>query len=448
MKIFFSGVGGSGVSAIAGFMAGLGNKVTGSDRLFDRDPNHPLAAKLIAGGVSIVPQDGLGPDASFDLAVFSTAVEKDNPDFIAAAKLNIPVKSRPEYLAEIVGRFDTVAVAGTSGKSTTSGMLAFLMDRLGMSPNFIGGGRVKQFAAPSNPGNYLTGDSRILVIEACESDGSIVDYRPAHSIISNLDLDHHSVAETSAMFERLAENTSGTVVTGGDDLNLAACRISGRVGFSIRNNSRYQAREIDFLKFETLFSVNGQRFRLSMPGRHNLYNALACIAMLTEMGARADLIAGALPEFSGLERRFDIHLNNGTRLVVDDYAHNPHKIASLMAAVQAISRRVCYIFQPHGFGPTRMMKDGYIKVFSEGLGEDDRLIVLPIYDAGGTAVRDIASSDIAGPVAASGKSAHAAADRNDVCSLAGDYEVYVVFGARDDSLAQLTEEIAERLRNY
>jgi UDP-N-acetylmuramate--alanine ligase len=446
MKLFFSGIGGSGVSAIAGFMADKGHAVYGSDRLFDRDPENSICRALKAKGISIVPQDGSGPDRTFDTVVFSTAVERNNPDFARAEELAIPLRTRPEYLAGIVSRFRTVAVAGTSGKSTVSGMLAFLMRELGMAPNFIGGGRVKQFKTPQNPGNYAAGESDLLVIEACESDGTIVNYRPAWSIISNLDLDHHSIEETASMFETLSRNTSGFVVTGADDRNLAAFGIRSAVNFSIDGESEYQAKDISYRPFNTFFSVRGQRFELALPGRHNLYNALACICLLSEMGTNLKEIAGLLPRFSGIERRFDVHLNDGKHLVVDDYAHNPHKISHLMETMRGICERVCYIFQPHGYGPTRMMKEGYIETFSANLRHSDRLILLPIYYAGGTAEKDISISDIAGPVASFGKSAIVAGDRNEIFGLTDHWDCCVVFGARDDSLSDLAEEIAKRLK--
>ena len=188
MKIFFSGIGGSGVSAIAGFMAEKGNSVSGSDRMFDINPGHSLCRHLRSNGITIFPQDGSGIDRSFDIAVFSTAVERENPEFRKARETGVRIETRPEYLVDIVSGFRTIAVAGTSGKSTVSGMLAFLMQRLGMSPNFIGGGKVKQFRTVKNPGNYAAGNSNLLVAEACESDGTIVNYMPAYSIISNLDL--------------------------------------------------------------------------------------------------------------------------------------------------------------------------------------------------------------------------------------------------------------------
>ncbi len=445
MKIFFSGIGGSGVSAIAGFMADRGHAVCGSDRLFDREPGNGICRRLKSKGIVIAPQDGSGLDKTFDAAVFSTAVEKDNPDLLKAGELGIPVMTRPGYLAGIVSRFRTIAVAGTSGKSTVSGMLAFLMSRLGMGPNFIGGGRVKQFRTPDNPGNSIAGDSDLLVVEACESDGTIVHYRPSYSIISNLDLDHHSIEETASMFRTLAENTSELLITGADDKNLAACGIASTASFSIDNRSAYQAEDVDFRAFNSSFSVRGRRFELSLPGRHNLYNALACIALLSELGAGPADIAAHLPAFSGIERRFDVHLNDGRRLVVDDYAHNPHKISCLMETMRGTADRVCYIFQPHGYGPTRLMKEGYVGTFSSHLRRSDLLVLLPIYYAGGTAEKDISSRDITDRVAASGKAAATMEDREDVLRLTDEWDCFAVFGARDDSLSDFAEELAKRL---
>ncbi|MEW6418806.1 MAG: Mur ligase domain-containing protein [Nitrospirota bacterium] len=206
-KIFFSGIGGSGVSAIASFMTDRGHIVFGSDRSFDRDPDSPICKMLKAKGITIVPQDGSGIDSSFDYAVFSTAVENHQPEVIKAKELGITMKTRPQFLAEIVSDFRTIAVAGTSGKSTTSGMLAFLMDKIGLEPNFIGGGRVKQFKTNSNPGNSLVGSSNLLIVEACESDGSIIHYHPSYSIIANLNLDHNPKEKTAEMFEALSRNT-------------------------------------------------------------------------------------------------------------------------------------------------------------------------------------------------------------------------------------------------
>lgn len=449
MKIFFSGIGGSGVSAIAGFMADRGHIVSGSDRAFDKNPDHPLYKLLKSKGIYIVPQDGNGIDSSFDFSVFSTAVEHDQPEFLKAKSLGIPIKTRPEYLAEIVLDFKTIAVAGTSGKSTTSGMLAFLMQKFGLNPNFIGGGRVKQFKTGTNPGNSVAGSSDILVIEACESDGTIVNYKPEHSIILNLDLDHHSINKTAKMFKTLIRNTSDIVAVNTDDKNLKMQKIKVNpprlITFSIDEPSCYKAKNIIYKPFSTEFSLMGIKFSLSIPGKYNLYNALSCIAILSEMGMHIKDIAGVLHEFKGIERRFDIHLNNGKRLVIDDYAHNPHKISSLMQTMKNIKEKICYIFQPHGFAPTLMMKNEYIEVFVENLRNTDHLILLPIFYAGGTVSKDISSHDIADGVKAKGKSAEVVDNRNEILKRLNEWDNYVIFGARDETLSDFARGIADLL---
>lgn len=445
LHLFFSGIGGSGVSAIARFIAARGHSVSGSDRAFAAHPDHPACTALKECGIAIFPPDGSGVTDDLSSLIYSTAVEQDQPDLVRARALGIPMTPRPDYLAQIASDFRTIAVAGTSGKSTVSGMLAFLMNRLGLEPNFIGGGRVKQFRTANNPGNSLTGQSDILVMEACESDGSIVNYHPHQTILLNLDLDHHLVEETESMFETLIRHTAGSVIINRDDRNLSRLSRDRFASFSVDTPARYQAQNIELHPLSSGFTVRGIRFGLSLPGSYNICNALACIACLAEMGISLEAIAAILPEFSGIERRFDVHRNDGHFLVVDDYAHNPHKIASMMQAMQPIAPRICYVFQPHGYGPARMMKNEYISAFAENLRQDDRLVLLPIFYAGGTAQKDISSEDLAGGVRERGKSAEAVTAREQVFDRLADWNSYVIFGARDESLSTFAEEIARRL---
>lgn len=433
------------MSAIASFMVERGHLVIGSDRSFDRDSNHPLYAILKNKGITIVPHDGSGIDSSIDLAIFSTAVEDIHPEIIKARDLGIPIKTRPQYLVEIASGFRTVAVAGTSGKSTIAGMLAFVMYKLGLGPNFIGGGRVKQFKSQSNAGNSLTGNSDLLIIEACESDESITHYHPAYSIISNLDLDHNVIEKTAGMFETLSINTKYKVIVNGDDKNLNRCHLDKTVRVSIDTPSNYQAKTIEYQPFGTTFFLHNVKYNLSIPGIYNLYNALSCIALLSEMEIPLKDIAGILPSFSGLDRRFDIHLNSRKHLVVDDYAHNPHKISALMESIRRFRHRVCYIFQPHGFGPTRFMKQEYTDVFIKNLCKDDHLILLPIYDAGGTAIRDISSEDLLYAIKKAGKSVEVLHERSFLYNHLKEWDTYVILGARDETLADLAQEISKRL---
>ncbi len=445
-KLFFSGIAGSGLSALASFAADKGHAVAGSDRLFDRMPTHPFLRTMRAKGIAIAPQDGSGIDASFDCVVFSTAVEDDNPEAVKARAANIPVATRPRFLSDTISRYRAIAVAGTSGKSTTAGLLAYVMRGLGMQPNFLGGGRVKQFRDERNLGNAISGDSDLLVFEACESDGSIVDYAPCFSIFMNAELDHNPIADTVAMFAVLGEKTGEALIVNADDGNLARCHFERAVTFSLEKDAHFRAESLAHSPFSVAFRVRGVPFSLPLPGRHNAYNALACIALLATMGIRLSDIAAVMRDFAGVERRFDIHLRNGRFLVIDDYAHNPHKIAALMETVRDAGPRICYVFQPHGFGPTRFMRREYVDAFARHLRAGDSLMMLPIFYAGGTSVRDISSEDLCRDISASGKRAEALPNRQALFERIGEWDKLVIFGARDESLADFSREIAERLR--
>lgn len=444
LRIFYSGIGGSGMSALALFDSKRGHAVSGSDRAFDCDPHHPAFAPIRAQGIRLVPQDGSGIDDSLDFAVMSTAVEDDTPEVLRARELGVPIKRRPDYLAEMVSSHRAVAISGTSGKSTAAGMLAFAMERLGMGPNFLGGGRVKQFRGETNAGNCLKGASDLMVVEACESDGSIVNYRPEHTVILNLSMDHKGIEETARMFEALAANTSGRVFVNSDDERLRGVGLGNAVTFSIDGPSDYHARDLSLKPLGVEFTLRGVRFKIRQPGKHNAYNALSAAAVLSELGRPLEKISDALGEFEGIERRFDVLLD-GERFVIDDYAHNPHKIRALMEAARGLGESVCYVFQPHGYAPTRLMKEGYIEAFAEGLRPGDHLAVLPIYYAGGTTSKDISSADITEAVAARGKSAEAVGSRGKILADLKRCRSFVVLGARDESLGQFAREIAAGL---
>jgi UDP-N-acetylmuramate--alanine ligase len=250
------------------------------------------------------------------------------------------------------------------------------------------------------------------------------------------------------MFQILSRNTKEFVVMSGDDKNLTLYRFDNLIRFSIDTDSKYRAKSITYQPFGTLFRLCDIPFRLSLPGKHNLYNALACIVLLAEIGIALRDIAKVLPDFSGIERRFDIHLNNEKHLVIDDYAHNPHKITSLMETMKKIRGSICYIFQPHGYGPTRLMKREYIETFANNLRAEDHLILLPIYYAGGTSVKDISSEDLRDGIKAAGKSTEVIHERSLLLSRLKEWDNYVVFGARDESLSEFAAEIALRLKEH
>jgi len=445
-KIFFSGIGGSGMSALAAYAAGMGAAVSGSDRDYDSGSGAAIYSMLIESGIRLVPQDGSGLDSSCDLMVASTAVESANPDIKKAQSLGIPIQTRPEFLSLIIGQTSAIAIAGTNGKSTTTGMLAWVMRELGLDPGLIGGGRVKQFRSVGSAGNSLTGGSGPLVVEACESDTAIASYSPEVTVLLNLSFDHREVSETASLFQSLVDNTRRRVIINGDDAGLRRLRIENHVTFGIGPDCGVRASRVCLEGLSSRFVVDNAEFRLSLPGLHNVYNALAAVAVLKDMGIQPEKVAGPLAEFAGVDRRFDIHLNTGDLLVVDDYAHNPDKIAALMKTVSAAKEAgILYIFQPHGYGPTRMLRQAYVETFRACLRENDRLIILPIFYAGGTVAKDISSSDICRPLANAGLDVRTAPDRNFLFENLRGWQTCIVFGARDESLSDLAAEIAARM---
>jgi UDP-N-acetylmuramate--alanine ligase len=325
-------------------------------------------------------------------------------------------------------------------------MLANALVSLGEDVNFLGGGRVLGLGKNGSDTNYRTGDSDTLVFEADESDGSIVSYRPEHTVLLNLDLDHNPVEETAQMFRTLMENTCGLCLLNADDLHLNALIPKSAVTFSMDSPSSHSARQVALGAFGSEFMLHDTRFTLTLPGRHNVYNALACASVLIELGHSPGEAAQALASFRGISRRFNIHLNDRRGLVIDDYAHNPHKLTFLMETVRrAVAEPVCYIFQPHGFGPTRLMKEGYIQAFSDGLREQDMLVLLPIFYSGGTAAQDISSKDLAREIRNNGGNVHTVYQRNGLLEIAHKYRSFVILGARDESLTGLARDISSEL---
>jgi UDP-N-acetylmuramate--alanine ligase len=232
-----------------------------------------------------------------------------------------------------------------------------------------------------------------------------------------------------------------------DDPGLGGIKTSKAVTFSCSSPADMRAEDIRLSPLGSAFRVQGAEIRLRMPGLHNVINALATLSALSVYGAGPEKAADALYAFEGLQRRFDVHLNeldSGGVLVVDDYAHNPHKISFMMNTMRNISKRVCYVFQPHGFGPLRMMFDEYADVFSGLLRPEDSLMLLPVFYAGGTADHSVNSADLAREI--KGR-ASAPESREQVLELLDpSHGAFVVFGARDDTLSGLASDIAQRLR--
>ena len=435
------------MSALAQYYAALGGRASGSDRAFDLGQRRRIREHLEAAGVEITTQDGCGFGPGCLAVVVSTAIEADIPDVAAAREMGVPILHRSELLARFVERKRTIAVTGTSGKSTVTAMIFEILRACGRDPSVLTGGPLALLEAEGLLGNAWFGDAGPLVIEADESDGSLVRYSPWASVILNLQRDHKEPEEVGEMFRSLKAQTSGPLLLGEDPaLDFLA---SGATRFGIDPGTDLHAEDIVLESEGSAFRVEGTRFFLPAPGLYNVRNALAAIAACRETGLEIPRMADPLGEFRGVARRFQTVGQARGVTVIDDFAHNPEKIRAAISAAHLRDARLLIVFQPHGFGPTRFLKNDLIAAFRDSLRRDDMLWLTEIYYAGGTVVRDISSADLVKPLSAGGCDAHVVPDREDlpalIASQARDGDVVLVMGARDPSLTTLCRRILEVL---
>jgi len=446
-RLHFAGVAGSGMSALAQFVAMKGGRASGSDRSFDRGQRPEARAQLEALGVALTPQDGSGLEGDCAALVVSTAVEEEVPDVAAARRLGVPVLHRSELLAHLVARFRTVAVTGTSGKSTTVAMTFEILRGAGRDPSVITGGELVALQREGRWGNAWAGASDLLVIEADESDGSVVRYHPALGVILNLQRDHKEMAAVAELFHTFrAQLREGAVV--GEAANLRDFAAGATVfGFAVEATLR--AEDLHLEAEGSSFLVRGVHFHLPVPGHHNVENALAAIAACEALGVSLAAMVGPLAGFQGVARRFQVLGSACGIAVVDDFGHNPAKVAaSIQAAhlrVAAAGGRVLAVFQPHGFGPLKFLRADFVEAFATELAPADRLWFLDVFYAGGTAARDISSAEVIGDLQDRGVAAEVASSREWLAerladeAMAGD--LILVMGARDPSLTDLAKAI-------
>ncbi len=445
----YAGIGGSGMSALAQFQAMQGGKASGSDRAFDRGERAELRAQLEQLGIVVLPQDGSGLDGECNALVVSTAVEEDVADFAAARRQQVPVLHRSELLAHFVAARRTIAVTGTSGKSTTTAMIFEILLGCGRDPSVISGGDLRLLRERGLPGNAWAGTSDLLAIEADESDGSLIRYAPAVGVILNLQRDHKEMEEVAAMFEVLrARGREALVVGEGDNLDALG---SGALRFGFGPKADLRAEDVELRPGGSSFRIEEVAYTLPVPGRHNIENALAAIAACRTLGVGLAEMAAPLAAFRGVARRFELAGHAAGVEVIDDFAHNAEKIAASLAAAQLRAARVFAVYQPHGYGPTRFLRRDFVDVFSTVLRPGDRLWMLEIFYAGGTALRDFSAADMIGEIAASGVAAEFAPSRawlaGRLADLARPGDLILVMGARDPTLSDFAQEILRAFAN-
>jgi UDP-N-acetylmuramate--alanine ligase len=454
---FFCGIGGSGMLPLASIVRAQGAEVAGSDRALDQGRTAAKFEYLRSLGIRLYPQDGSGLVSGEQVLVASAAVEESVPDVQAARRLGCERVTRAELLARLFNSAETaIAVGGTSGKSTVTGMIGWILAEAGLDPTVMNGAVMKNFATPDAPfASARVGRGGAFVSEVDESDGSIALYEPEIAILTNISLDHKSMEELRTLFRGFLSRASSAILNV-DDEETRSLAGEGGTSFSLSDPcADYFAAALREEPFAASFTVlersTGDRadVRLQVPGRHNVANALAAIAASRAAGVPLGAAAEAMAGFQGLRRRFERVGERGGVTVIDDFAHNPDKIAATLATCRAAPGRLLLFFQPHGYGPLRTMGDELIAAFAGGMAEDDVLILSdPVY-YGGTVERSVGSGDIAEGVRARGRRAEHVTERSDcgarLAELARPGDRILIVGARDDTLSQFAEGVLESL---
>jgi UDP-N-acetylmuramate--alanine ligase len=450
-NVFFIGVAGSGMSAIAQYLKGIGKNVSGSDRYFTPDTFNDTKSKLEAEGIICFMQNGEGITEATDLVVASTAIEDTVFEVQKAKQLNIPIIKRSELLSIIAKSKKTIAVGGTSGKSTTSAMIFDILQLAKLEPSIISGAGLVSIIKEGKIGNAKVGQGDWLVIEADESDGSIVQYTPEIGLLLNVDKDHQEMDELMKIFGIFRENTKSAFIVNQSNAYAKQLSIAAENDFSIHENDTAKYKASDFKQdgFKISFNINNVPFILNSIGKHSMENALAAATVASVVGVDLSLSSKALEKYEGIYRRHQVLGEKNGVIVIDDYAHNPAKCAASIAACQYLAPKVIAWFQPHGYGPTRFLRNDFVQEIAAVLREEDEIWMSEIFYAGGTAVKDISANDLIADIKQKGKNAFFVEDRNQFLETVRPHFsekcVLLLMGARDPSLEYFGKDVWETL---
>jgi UDP-N-acetylmuramate--alanine ligase len=459
-RYFFCGIGGSGMLPLALILLGHGHTIEGSDRSLDQGRTPAKFDYLRSKGIRLFPQDGSGVTRPEQVVVASAAVEDTVPDIAAALRVGAKRMSRADMLSALFNAAPfAIGVAGTSGKSTVTGMIAWILHHAGKSPTVMNGAVMKNFRTPEALfSSSLVGNGDIFVSEVDESDGSIAAYNPRVAVLMNIALDHKTMDELRALFTGFAKRALDVVLNlDNDETRRLAAEFPKAITYSLDNPAAgLTASEIMPAPTSISFTVHERSsgasaaMRLATPGRHNVSNALAAIAAAMTCGVTLAQAAAALGEFAGIARRFDIVGTEGGITVIDDFGHNPDKIAATLRTVNQFPGRVLVMFQPHGFGPIKKMRREFAGCFAENLDAEDILLMPEPAYFGGTVDRSVGSQDLAADICALGRRAEALADRlacgARLLELAKPGDRILIMGARDDTLTTFAQELLAALK--
>lgn len=447
---FFVGIAGTGMSALAQYLQGIGKNVSGSDRYFKEGEFNDTKEKLEAEGIECFLQDGTGINNKTDLIVVSTAIEDTVYEVQKAKQLNIPIIKRSELLSLIAESKKTIAIGGTSGKSTTTAMLFDIMEFAGFHPSIISGAGLTSIIKEGKIGNAKVGKGDWLVIEADESDGSIIQYKPEIGLLLNIDKDHKEIDALMEIFTVFKNNSKKFVVNQSHSL---AKKLSQHVNhdFSIdgKTPAKFAARDFKQNGLSIQFAIDHSRFTIHALGRHNMENATAAIAVANQIGVDLATCAFALKNYEGIYRRHQVYGTKSGVWMIDDYAHNPAKCAASIMACQPVAPKVIAWFQPHGYAPTKFLRNDFVDEIAKALRPKDEIWMSEIFYAGGTTTKDISSNDLINDLKAKGGKAFFVENRNDLVKAIRphltDNCVLLLMGARDPSLEQFAKQVWNEL---
>jgi UDP-N-acetylmuramate--alanine ligase len=453
MRYHFSGMAGAGMNPLAQLVRARGHKVQGSDRSFDQGKNGDLAARLRLMGIALRAHDGTAINRGIDRFVYSTAVEADTPEMRGARDLGIELVTRPALLAEIVnGGVPGVAIAGTCGKSTITGMVAWLAREAGVPATILGGAAL---VGEGVSGCFSAGpEAGPVIAEACESDGTLTGYRPTVGLVHNISRDHGEVWTLREQFGIFAAGCRRLLLNAGCPEAGSLRRGTGvtTYGLSPTADAGLEVVSAGPERAFGLLSLPGRDLALDVPqpGVHNVENAAAAALVALELGIAPAAIEAAIKRFPGVARRFEVvgTTANGIK-VVDDYAHNGEKLRAALTTAQAGAERVLVVFQPHGFGPARFLRPELRELLPRLLRQQDKFCYAEIFYAGGSTRKDISSRILAADLPAHLGCAYAADHRAVVEwvqaeARAGD--TVLILGARDPELPRLARAVLESLQ--
>lgn len=436
---------------LAALLRECGGNISGSDRSYDKGSALEKFQSIKDLGIIMFPQDGSGISDDIDMLVVSSAIENSIPDVKSALDLDIPIITRGQLLAQCFNAFKhKIAIAGTSGKSSVTGMIGTILTEMEQNPTIVNGGEIRNLKS-----SFIKGCGDLFIAEMDESDGSIKHYNPSIALLNNIALDHKSMEELEQLFGDYLARASDCVIVNYDQervKNLCEMRAKSRViSYAINDDmANLVASNLDPAMDGISFILNAYgaayEVKLNVAGRHNVENALAALAVIFALGLDVERAIEAIQSFKGIHRRLEyIGTNNDGISVFDDFAHNPDKITASFESLKTFDGRLIVMFQPHGFAPLRLMGAEMVEVFAKYLDSDDYLLMPEAYYAGGTVDRSVSAKDLIDELSLKDINAHWFAKRGEILkfisNIARKGDRIIIMGARDDTLHDFAYEV-------